>query len=251
MERNVALMNKTSIPWADYTWSPITGCTKGCDYCYARKLAARFPKAFPNGFKPTFHPDRLDEPAKVKKPSIIFVGSMGDIFDNEFSILQISDIFKVMRVVTQHTFMILTKQPRNMELFVRELNSWALTIQPNLMPNIWFGVTLDCYMKPKEQKEFLEPLLRFKQQGYETFLSIEPMLGFIRHDLILELKPGLVIIGSKTPGEPLHRAHKLALDRVIIECEAESIPLHYKHGRENPKYNGRVYNALVDGRMGK
>ncbi len=39
-------MNRTSIEWAQnpdgtlgWTWNPITGCLKGCEYCYARKLA--------------------------------------------------------------------------------------------------------------------------------------------------------------------------------------------------------------------
>lgn len=73
-------MNKTKIEWTDYTWNPITGCLHGCDYCYARKIAERFPKAFPQGFAPAFHQERLQEPIKLKKPSKIFTVSMGDMF---------------------------------------------------------------------------------------------------------------------------------------------------------------------------
>ena len=42
-------MQKTKIAWVrnpdgtqGYTWNPVTGCQKGCDYCYARKIANRF-----------------------------------------------------------------------------------------------------------------------------------------------------------------------------------------------------------------
>jgi protein gp37 len=33
---------KNGIEWTDYTWSPITGCEHGCEYCYARKQTVRF-----------------------------------------------------------------------------------------------------------------------------------------------------------------------------------------------------------------
>lgn len=69
-------MNRTKIEWTDYSWNPIVGCDHGCWYCYAAKLAIRFPKNFPNGFKPTFYPERLKEPWKVKKPSKIFTCSV-------------------------------------------------------------------------------------------------------------------------------------------------------------------------------
>ena len=36
------MMDKTKIDWADSTWSPITGCLHGCEYCYARGIANRF-----------------------------------------------------------------------------------------------------------------------------------------------------------------------------------------------------------------
>ena len=36
------MMNKTSIDWCDFTWNPVTGCRRGCPYCYARAMARRF-----------------------------------------------------------------------------------------------------------------------------------------------------------------------------------------------------------------
>jgi protein gp37 len=46
-------------------------------------LTRRFPKAFPNGFDVTLHPERLDEPKHVKKPSMFFVCSMADLFHKD------------------------------------------------------------------------------------------------------------------------------------------------------------------------
>lgn len=36
------MMNKSAIDWCDFTWNPVTGCPKGCHYCYARRQARRF-----------------------------------------------------------------------------------------------------------------------------------------------------------------------------------------------------------------
>ena len=36
------MMNKSKIDWCDFTWNPVTGCTRGCEYCYAAKQARRF-----------------------------------------------------------------------------------------------------------------------------------------------------------------------------------------------------------------
>lgn len=33
---------KTKIDWCDSSWSPVTGCLHGCEYCYARRIAERF-----------------------------------------------------------------------------------------------------------------------------------------------------------------------------------------------------------------
>lgn len=78
-------MQLTNIGWCDCTWNPVTGCLHNCSYCYARKLAETrlrgrcgYPEVDP--FAPTFHPNRLNDPLTVKKPSMIFVGSMGDLF---------------------------------------------------------------------------------------------------------------------------------------------------------------------------
>ena len=35
-------MNRSKIEWCDHTFNPITGCRRNCEYCYARRMVARF-----------------------------------------------------------------------------------------------------------------------------------------------------------------------------------------------------------------
>ena len=119
-------MNRTKIEWTDFTWNPITGCLNSCPYCYARKIAKRFPNIFPNGFKPTFHEDRLAEPYeevpetfRSKNPNLslghamIFTVSMGEMFGSWVPDTWISKILEVIRDNPWHVFQILTKCPEN------------------------------------------------------------------------------------------------------------------------------------------
>lgn len=87
-------MNRTKIGWTDRTWNPLSGCFNRCFYCYAWKLAnGRLKNLYINGpnqilngadpqdpFAPRFWPNRLKEPYQLKKPSKIFVCSMGEMF---------------------------------------------------------------------------------------------------------------------------------------------------------------------------
>jgi len=104
-------MNNTGIEWCTHTWNPITGCLFGCVYCYAREVAHRFPAAFPNGFQPTFHENRLLDVNPNQKPRHIFVGSMTDMFGLGIHQDWTRRVFMAMESAPQHTYTILTKQP--------------------------------------------------------------------------------------------------------------------------------------------
>ena len=90
-------MNKTGIEWCDMTWNPVTGCRHECEYCYARRIAARFGTQLPDGsgypeahdgihrleqkvkgnpypylFEPTFLPFRLKEPERKTQAADYF-----------------------------------------------------------------------------------------------------------------------------------------------------------------------------------
>ena len=79
-------LNKSAIEWCDLTWNPVVGCRNPCSktWCYAAALCKRFAKPWgrdpEDPFKPTLYPERLDAPMKLKKPSKIFVCSMGELW---------------------------------------------------------------------------------------------------------------------------------------------------------------------------
>lgn len=131
----------TKISWADASWSPITGCSpcsEGCRRCYAAAIAKRF-----WGDRPfsdvRFHPDRLDQPLRWRKPRKIFVVSMGDLFHDDTFLLSspfntglnfslnsyipytdhpmLDAIFAVMERSLNHIFILLTKRPENMSRY--------------------------------------------------------------------------------------------------------------------------------------
>lgn len=163
-------MATTKIEWTESTWNPITGCTKlsaGCKFCYAevmaRRLKAMGQSKYKDGFKLTLHPDTLTEPYTWKKPKMIFVNSMSDLFHKDVPVDYIQKIFKVIKDNPQHVFQILTKRADILRYYDSE--GWL-----DWPHNLWMGVTvedstaisrIDCLRKTKARVKFLscEPLL--------------------------------------------------------------------------------------------
>lgn len=109
-------MSKSKIEWTDRTWNPVTGCTKvsqGCKNCYAERLYERFHGH--GSFKNVLtHSQRLHQPFSWKKPSMVFVNSMSDLFHEAVSFDFIDHVFIVMAMNPKHTFQVLTKRPERM-----------------------------------------------------------------------------------------------------------------------------------------
>ena len=124
----------TRIQWTDETWNVVTGCSAGCSYCYARKMARRLKAMgqprYAQGFEPTFHPEALDAPLRWRKPRRVFVVSMGDLFDHAITDDQIAAVFGVMAACPQHTFQLLTKRPERMAKWFE----WLKEPRPLPMP---------------------------------------------------------------------------------------------------------------------
>lgn len=167
-------MAETKIEWANKTWNPVTGCTKispGCQNCYAERMSKRlagragYPKDDP--FKVTLHPDRLDEPLKWKKPSRIFVCSMGDLFHYDVPDEYISEVFDVMCQCPDHIFQVLTKRPERMSHFIKSYLG-------KISGHIWLGVTAEN----QEQADKRIPIL-LQIPAAVRFVSVEPMLGYV------------------------------------------------------------------------
>src|SRR3989304_1459215 len=136
---------KTKIPWTDATWNPVTGCTpvsSACDHCYAARMIGRgLPKMGHEGpfSHVQFHPSRLDQPLRWKKPRRIFVCNVGDLFHEEVEHGWIVSVFSHIEAAPQHTFMILTKRPDRMLYHFLG----GLSEKFPVLPNLWLGVTAE------------------------------------------------------------------------------------------------------------
>jgi protein gp37 len=149
---------KDSIGWADYTWNPVTGCGRGCGYCYARRIHERFNKvAFSEII---YHPSRMDELGWLGKQesSTVFVGSMSDV--EYWPVNTAQHILDEIRHYPKHTFMFLSKNP----------SSYARLHFPS---NAMQGLTLEkCETRVEHDKVAL--LVYYSQR---PFVSLEPLLG--------------------------------------------------------------------------
>ncbi|HEX3008111.1 MAG TPA: DUF5131 family protein, partial [Bacteroidales bacterium] len=107
----------SSIEWTESTWNPLTGCTKispGCKHCYAERMSFRLKamgkENYRNGFKLTMHENALEKPLEWKKPQMIFVNSMSDLFHKDVPFEFIEKVFDVMKRAHWHQFQVLTKR---------------------------------------------------------------------------------------------------------------------------------------------
>ena len=223
------MASDSSIEWTNSTWNPVTGCTKispGCKHCYAERMAHRLKEMgvakYSQGFLPTIHVDSLRLPLSWKKPQIIFVNSMSDLFLQEISDDFIQDTFRVMNEAHWHTFQILTKRSERLADLSHELK-WT--------ENIWMGVSV-------ENREYLSRVddLR-KTEAHIKFLSIEPLLGPIP-DLDLS-DIDWVIVG----GESGHGARPMKEEwvlEILEQCQEYKVPFFFKQwGGVQKKKTGR------------
>lgn len=124
-----------------YTWNVSQGCLHGCEWkmpdgklaqCYAKTIADKFrsPSFMPGGFeRHYFHPDRLDEPLKLKSPAGIFLDSFSDLIGHWTSDEQIQQVLDICRRTPQHVYFLLTKNPPRLCRF-------------DFPPNVWVGVSM-------------------------------------------------------------------------------------------------------------
>jgi len=223
-------MSLSTIEWTEATWNPVTGCSKvsaGCLHCYAERMAARLQamgqKNYRNGFLVTCHPQMLELPKRWKKPRLIFVNSMGDLFHEQVPLAFVQQCFAVMRETPQHTYQLLTKRSRRLAEVAGDL-VWPA--------NLWMGVTVESQAEVKRITD-----LR-RVSAAVRFLSIEPLLGPIKK---LDLSGiNWVIVG----GESGPKARPMKEEWVVAirdQCLQDGVAFFFKQwGGVHKKETGRV-----------
>jgi protein gp37 len=232
--------DNTKVEWADATWSPVTGCTPvsaGCEHCYAKRLATRFPHVhgtqesqWPDFIdcipfsQPVVHRDRMDKPLHWRKPRRVFVCSMGDLFHEDVSVATALDVLRIAASCPQHTFMILTKRPERMRTVMHHVRG--------ITENIWLGVTAENQATADARL----PILR-EIPAALRFVSCEPLLEEVKLDLT---GIGWVIVGGET-GPGARRMEPEWVYRIQDDCEGAGVPFFFK------KWGGGNNSRLVYG----
>ncbi|MCH7904204.1 MAG: phage Gp37/Gp68 family protein [Armatimonadetes bacterium] len=184
------MASTSSIEWTNMTWNPVTGCTKvsqGCKHCYAERMAKRLKamgtERYKNGFKLTLHPDLIELPKQWKKPRLIFVNSMSDLFHENIPLEFIEQIFTTIKECPQHTFQVLTKRSERLSQVAGELE-WP--------ENLWMGVSIedDRVIQRVHDLRTVPAAVRF--------LSCEPLIGPL-DDLPLDGIHWVIVGGESGP----------------------------------------------------
>lgn len=249
-------MNNTRIDWCDSTWNPVTGCLKGCDYCYARSIANRFggwttggvkttqnffndppvlntplllerkngkvvKAPYPFAFTPTFHRYRLDEPLKKQKGQNIFVCSMADLFGRWVPTRWIVEVLDTCRRAPQHNYLFLTKFP---ERYV-ELDHLALLPHEE---NFWYGATIT---NAKQMKRAADSIGQLRQE-VRSFFSMEPLMEDVARSEAWEMAyngayANWIIIGAMTgPGSESQQPCREWVERIVDDVKNELSPFY-------------------------
>ena len=234
-------MNNTRIEWTDSTWNPITGCTKissGCINCYAEKMANRLRamgvQKYKNGFSIKLHPESLREPYLWKKPRMVFVNSMSDLFHEGIDFDYIQRVFKVMNDNQRHIFQVLTKRGDILERYSPEL-LWT--------NNIWMGVTV-------ESKDCIERITQLVNTNAAVkFLSCEPLLSPLEELPLSEID--WVIVGGES-GPKARLMKKEWVENIQQQCTIAGVPFFFKQwGGVRKKASGRILNGKTFSEMPK
>ena len=216
----------SGIQWTNETWNPATGCkhvSPGCAMCYAEKMHRRqqamgtigYERDFQEGAYPNWA--AMDKPLGWKKPRMVFVNSMSDLFhpnltaDAKF----MSRVWYIFGRACQHQYQVLTKRPESMRDFL--LHGKKPIIVP---PNVWLGVSA-------ENRKHGVPRIPLLQECPATirFLSCEPLLEDLGE---LDLT-GIhwVIVGGESGWNP--RPMNMAWAQSISDqCKAAGVPYFFK-----------------------
>ena len=233
----------SKIEWTHKTWNPVTGCTKispGCKNCYAEVMTHRLQnmgsKKYKDGFRTVrTHEDELTKPIQSKKPKMIFVNSMSDLFHENVPDQFISKVFSVMQNCPQHIFEILTKRPYRLA-----------QIDIHFTPNIWLGVSVE------NNKMLARADLIKKRTAKTKFLSCEPLLGPLPdlHSILDDID--WVIVGGESGHDARPMKKKWVLD-IRDQCRSANIPFFFKQWgsygedeiKRSKKANGRQLNGKL------
>lgn len=186
------MSSKSKIEWTERTWNPLAGCSKvspGCENCYALAMSWRLQNAGLKKYQGlvrkmksgklqwtnqiNFDFDILTAPVHWRKPSMIFVDSMSDLFHEKVPFAFIRSVFIIMQECNNHIFQVLTKRPDRMLEFIYS-DSFPHVGGWNHPDNIWLGTSIEDQPTADKRLPFILQI-----PCAVRFISYEPALSEI------------------------------------------------------------------------
>lgn len=233
------MSERSQIEWTDATWNPVRGCTKispGCVRCYAERFAERFRGVpghpYEQGFDVRLVPEKLEEPLRWRRPRMIFVNSMSDLFHKDVPDDYVVRVGRVMESAPWHVYQLLTKRAERLRDLL--LTKLAVTAE---QPHVWWGVSVE------NRKHGLPRIAALQAAPARVrFLSIEPLLEALG-PLDLRGISWVIVGGESGPGaRPIDAAW---VRDIRDQCLRAGVPFFFKQwGGVRKKWNGRE----LDGR---
>ena len=227
------------ISWTEETWNPVRGCTRvseGCRNCYAERIAGTrlstpatlvhpagpyhgFAEMTPAGPRWTgkvgLIPHMLDRPARWKRPRLIFVNSMSDLFHEDLPTAVIELVVDAMLAAPHHTYQVLTKRPDRMATLLLANRSWFRS-------NIWWGFSAEDQATFINRYAAVLPTFYYNPSG-RLWASLEPLLGEIRlPPEVRDVLRWVVVGGESGPGARIVQPEWVRSLR--NHCEANGVP---------------------------
>jgi protein gp37 len=192
----------------------------------AIRLKAMGQARYANGFDVTLHEEALSDPSKWKRPRLVFVNSMSDLFHERVPEDFIARVFDTMLRCPQHTFQVLTKRSKRL-LDLGSRLTWP--------PNVWMGVSV-------EDSRVVHRILDLQNVPARVrFLSCEPLLGPL--DGLPLNRIHWVIVGGESG--PHARPIKLEwVEAILKECQLQAVPFFFKQwGGVRKDLTGRLLHG--------
>jgi len=212
------------ISWADWSWNPVTGCEHSCTYCYAREIAnnPRFANAYPLGFEPLFHPERLTAPTNTHLPKTetltshnVFVCSMADLFGKWVPDEWINQVLDTCRTNPQWRYLFLTKFPSRYK---------GLTFPPKA----WVGTSVDTQRRVDIAMHSMANV-----EAEVKWLSLEPLLEPLHFDSLAMFD--WIVIGAQTStaAEKAKAPNFEWVADLVAQARRDGVAVHLKPNLNN------------------
>ena len=233
------MAQKSEIEWTDATWNPVTGCTKvgpGCDNCYAERFAERWrgvpDHPYEQGFDLKLWPSRLQQPFLWKKPRMIFVNSMSDLFHKKIDRTFIDRVFDSMEQADWNVYQVLTKRSSLMRNYIH-----ARYGEKGVPRHIWLGVSV-------EDAAHVSRISHLRDINVDArFISFEPLLGPINEVDLRDMAWAIVGGESGPRARPMHPDWARRLRDI---CARDRVAFFFKQwGGARPKAGGRLLDGEV------